>query len=128
VKPSVLVLDCHDAGREELAGLLAESGYEVSTARVPEEMLSLVEAVQPTAVIADDASLDNRWETLDALRKKLPSGIILLLVTYADAAQLAAAARAGADGFVLKSASPADLVSTLEARFLESQKKGGVGV
>lgn len=126
MKPKVLVLDAHQTAREELAWLLSDSGYPVTTATTPDELLRLASSAQPNVVIVDASSLQGRWEALLALRRSMPAAIVIVLITHADATQLSAATQAGADSFVLKSAFAIDLINALERRLQESQKKGGV--
>ncbi len=126
MKPRILVVDAHDAGREELAGLLSDRGYRVVTAKGPEEMLDLAVVTAPEVVMVDDGFLHGHWQMLSHIRHRLPSALILVLLTYGDAGQLELASRAGANGFVLKSACSAELVTVIEGKLSEVGRKGGV--
>lgn len=113
---SVLVVDDHGLVREGLRALLdAEPDIEVvGEARTADEALALARHVQPGVVVLD-VRLPDRigLDICDELRAVAPGVGLLICSGLADGSVLIEAARHGADGFVSKEASNAEIVEAV---------------
>lgn len=112
----VLVLDDHDLVRRGIADLIdAASGMQVvaeaSTAR---QALARAAATVPDVAVLDYRLPDGTGaEVCAALRAALPRVRCLILTAFDDDAARAAAADAGADGFLLKDIHSAELIEAV---------------
>ena len=101
----VFLVDDHEIVRRGVAEVLEEDpGIAVAgEAGSVAEALARVPAVRPDVVVVDMRLPDgNGAEVCRQLRLRVPSVRTLVLTSYADPEAVAAAARAGASGYVLK--------------------------
>jgi len=109
----VLIADDHAIVRKGLCALLAtEPGIEViGEAQDGTEALAQVQALRPDVVVMDLAMPG--MDGLEATRRitaSHPSARVLVLTSYSGDEQIFPAIRAGAMGYLLKDASPGELV------------------
>jgi two-component system response regulator DevR len=101
----VFLVDDHEIVRRGVAEVLEEDpGIAVAgEAGSVAEALARIPAVRPDVVVVDMRLPDgNGAEVCRQLRLRVPSVRTLVLTSYADPEAVAAAARAGASGYVLK--------------------------
>jgi len=98
---------------------LAEAMPEVDVVGEAESVaggVALAEGAQPDLILMDgflgDARVD---EALGELRDKMPDCRIVVLANYPDPKNLALAASSGANGYMLKTLSPAQMVEALRS-------------
>jgi DNA-binding NarL/FixJ family response regulator len=112
----VLVADDHPVVLEGLAAILrAEEGVEVAaTAGGGEEAIALYARERPDVVLLDLRMPDrDGLEVIAALRGADPGARILVLTSFDDDEDVYRALAAGAAGYLLKDAPPAELVRAL---------------
>src|ERR1700746_4205913 len=120
----ILVVDDDDDIRGLLRALLERAGHEVSDAPDGRAGLRELYAGSPDLVILDVAmpGLDG-WETLERIREV--SDVPVLMLTARDAElERVRGLRGGADDYVAKPFSPAELVARVEAVL---RRRGGEG-
>ncbi|MCR4392462.1 MAG: response regulator transcription factor [Candidatus Acetothermia bacterium] len=112
----VLIVDDHPIVREGLSRLLARRGLDVvGQAADGEEGTRLAAGLAPDVVVWDLAMPAGGVTGLSHLKRTAP-GCRVLVVTALDDPWLAAeAARAGADGFLAKTASPEEFIAAIRA-------------
>ncbi len=114
---NVLVVDDHRMVREGLKAMLRETPVEViAEAETVEQALAEIARADPDAVLLD-VRLQGQ-SGLDACRiivEKHPDLAVVFLTVYEDEQYVFEALRAGAKGYMLKRASPEDIVRVLEA-------------
>lgn len=110
----VLIVDDHESVRRGLSALLAASGIDVTGVCADGvEALRAVAATQPDLVLMDLAMpVMNGVEATRAIRASRPE-IRVLVLTAAQSGMVQQAMDAGAVGYVLKEASPADLIEAI---------------
>jgi two-component system NarL family response regulator len=104
--------------RELLAGVLArEPGFEiVAEAATGREAIALAHSTQPDILILDVALPDlDGMEVARTLRKSQPKLVILALSIHEEPYFVQQMLRAGADGYVVKSAAVAELVQAIRS-------------
>jgi two-component system NarL family response regulator len=104
--------------RELLAGVLArEPGFEiVAEAATGREAIALAHSTQPDILILDVALPDlDGMEVARTLRKSQPKLAILALSIHEEPYFVQQMLRAGADGYVVKSAAVAELVQAIRS-------------
>jgi DNA-binding NarL/FixJ family response regulator len=115
-KPSVLLADDHRMVAEGLKGLLAE---EFELLGIVEDGRILVEQARelsPDLIVADISMPHlNGIDALVQLKRDNPDVRVVFLTMHRDAAYARRALEAGAYGYVLKHAAPAELVLALKA-------------
>lgn len=115
-RPRVLLADDHRMVAEGLKSLLSP---EFELVGMVEDGRALVEAartLRPDVIVADIAMPKlNGIEALLQLKRQDPQVKVVLLTMHADVAYARRALEAGALGFVLKHAAPAELVAALRA-------------
>jgi len=114
----VILVDDHAIVRQGLHSLLVRSGkFEVvGEAASGRDVLTLAEKTRPDAAIMDIAMPElNGLEATFLLRERLPKVKVIILSMYADDRYLYRALKAGACGYVLKSAVYDELLLALEA-------------
>lgn len=115
---TVALLDDHGIVLEGLTRLLERSGFDVLAAEYdPDVFVRRVGALGPDLCIVD-LRLARGRSGVDVTREVLtvlPVTRVAILTSSEDGAMAAAAVRAGATGFVIKDASPANLVGRLAA-------------
>lgn len=108
----VLVVDDHAIVRQGIRQVLeAEAGFMViGEAGNADEAIAQAEAGVPDVVVLD-VSLpgESGLEVARRLKRLLPTTMILMLSVYDNTEYVLEAVRAGADGYVLKDSSPAEL-------------------
>jgi DNA-binding response OmpR family regulator len=111
----VLVVDDSQSVRDVLAALLARAGYGVVTAPDGEAALKEFSSDRPDLVLLDIGLPGiSGWEVLGRLRER--SGVPIALVSgLADDASKVRGLNHGADDYLVKSASPAELVARVGA-------------
>ena len=111
----VLVVDDHPLTRDALASLLAQGGFDVvGEAGDGAEAIALAARLQPELVLLDLSmpGLDG-LAALPRLRAAAPGCEVVVLTASGTEANLLAAIRAGAAGYLLKSEPPERIVSFL---------------
>jgi len=115
-KPSVLLADDHRMVAEGLKGLLAE---EFELLGIVEDGRILVEQARelsPDLIVADISMPHlNGIDALVQLKRDNPDVRVVFLTMHRDVAYARRALEAGAYGYVLKHAAPAELVLALKA-------------
>jgi DNA-binding NarL/FixJ family response regulator len=115
-KPRVLLADDHRIVAEGLKGLLGE---EFELAGIVEDGRAMVKAareLRPDVIVADISMPHlNGIDALALLKQDNPAVRVVFLTMHRDAAYARRALEAGAAGFVLKHAAPAELVLAVRA-------------
>ncbi|MBT8403530.1 MAG: response regulator transcription factor [Gemmatimonadetes bacterium] len=114
----VVVADDHAVVREGIRHVLERApGLEVvAEARDGEEALAAVESEDPDVIVLDVSMPElTGLEVTQRLRQEERGLGILILSMYDDPEYVLQAVRAGADGYVLKDAGPAELREAVEA-------------
>lgn len=114
----VLIADDHAVVREGLSGLLqAEPELEVvALARDGGEALRRAIELRPDVVVMDIAMPElNGIEATRAIRKACNSTRVVILSMYATSQHVHGAARAGADGYVVKGGETVEIVEAIRA-------------
>jgi len=113
----VLLIDDHALVRKGLEELLRSRGVEVAASvGSGEEGIKQALALTPDVILLDiKMPLMNGIETLEKLRASHVTVPILMLTMSREDADLRAALRGGAEGYLLKDMDPEDLVPALEA-------------
>jgi DNA-binding NarL/FixJ family response regulator len=112
----VMVVDDHPMWREGVARDLGERGFEVvATAGDGAAAVRIAPAVRPDVVLMDlqMPRLDGAGATA-ALLEALPHTRVLVLSASAEQGDVLAAVRAGASGYLVKSAQVSELVDAVE--------------
>jgi DNA-binding NarL/FixJ family response regulator len=112
----VMVVDDHPMWREGVARDLGERGLEVvATAGDGAAAVRIAPAVRPDVVLMDlqRPRLDGAGATA-ALLEALPQTRVLVLSASAEQGDVLAAVRAGASGYLVKSAQVSELVDAVE--------------
>jgi DNA-binding NarL/FixJ family response regulator len=111
----VLVVDDHPIWRDAAARMLGEAGYSVvGTAASGAQALRVAAATRPDVVLLDLNLPDMRGaEVAQKLLAALPAVRVLMLSASAERQDVLAAVTAGAGGYLLKSAEPAELIDAV---------------
>ena len=114
-KIKVMVVDDHPMWRDGVARDLAEAGLDVvATAANGTEALNRAPAARPNVVVLDlQIPAPNGVEVTAALVKADPSLRVLILSASGEQADVLDAVKAGATGYLVKSASRQELVSAV---------------
>jgi DNA-binding NarL/FixJ family response regulator len=117
-KIRILIVDDHAILREGLRALL--SYYDdvdvVGEAQDGLEALQLVEKVKPDIVLMDIAMPEmNGFEATRQIYERFPNTRVLVLTQYEDWQYVMPLLKAGAEGYILKRALGADLISAVRA-------------
>ena len=112
---TVMVVDDHPMWREGVARDLAEAGFEVvATASNGTEALNRAAAVRPRVVVLDlQIPAPNGVEVTARLVKEDPTCRVLILSASGEQEDVLEAVKAGSTGYLVKSASRAELVSAV---------------
>lgn len=113
----VLLFEDNDAYRDSLVTLLVlKPGFEcVGSFPNCEQAVEKVELLKPDVVLMDvDMPKVNGIEGLTAIRKQFPNLKILMQTVFEDDEKVFACICAGADGYILKKASPTELLAGIE--------------
>jgi DNA-binding NarL/FixJ family response regulator len=114
----VLLVDDHAVVREGLRAVLElDGGIAVAgEAADGEEALDAAERLRPDVVLMDLAMpRRDGVSAMRELRRRLPATRVIVLTSFADEERLLPAIRAGAAGYLLKDAEPAELVRAVHA-------------
>ena len=114
----VLLAEDHTIVRKGLRTLLEdEAGIEViAEAEDGREAVRLVEELRPDVVLMDFSMPGlNGLEATRQIKQWVPEVKVLVLTRHAHEDYVSAVLRAGASGYVVKSAAPAELVSAIRA-------------
>lgn len=121
-KIRVLVVDDHTVIRKGLCLLLSDEKYGIE---VVGEAADGREAIDKSRALAPDVTLLDLampgmggLEAIPAIRRDHPEARILILTSFAEDEQVLEAIRAGALGYLIKDASPDELVSTIHNVYL----------
>jgi DNA-binding NarL/FixJ family response regulator len=137
----ILIVDDHPLTREALGSLLSANGFEVvGQASGGAEAIRMAAELLPALVVLDLTMPEmDGLEALPRLREAAPEAEIVVLTASEDDANLLAAIRGGAAGYLLKSEPPERIVSFLRGvshgevalsgpvarRLLERVREGG---
>jgi two-component system, NarL family, response regulator LiaR len=114
----VLIVDDHEVVREGLRAFLAlQDGLEiVGEAADGEQALEQAQRLQPEVILMDLVMprLDG-VSAMRELRKRLPLSRVIVLTSFLDDERLLPAIQAGAAGYLLKNAEPAELARAIRA-------------
>jgi DNA-binding NarL/FixJ family response regulator len=121
MEPRMLLVDDHPLTRDGLAALLAGNGFEiVGEAGSGLEAIERARELQPDVVLLDLSMPDlDGLSALPLLRTAAPDCEVVVLTASGDEANLLAAIRGGAAGYLLKTEPPERLVD-----FLHSAARG----
>jgi DNA-binding NarL/FixJ family response regulator len=137
----ILIVDDHPLTRDALAGLLAQSGFDVvGQAASGAEAIAVAGELAPDLILLDLSMPEMDGLTaLPLLRAAAPRAEVVVLTAAEDERNLLGAIRAGAAGYLLKSEPPERIVSFLRGvalgeaalsgavarRLLDSVREGG---
>jgi DNA-binding NarL/FixJ family response regulator len=137
----ILIVDDHPLTREALGSLLSANGFEVvGQASGGAEAIEMAAELLPALIVLDLTMPEmDGLEALPRLREAAPEAEIVVLTASEDDANLLAAVRGGAAGYLLKSEPPERIVSFLRGvshgevalsgpvarRLLERVREGG---
>ena len=112
---TVMVVDDHPMWREGVARDLAEAGFDVvATASNGTEALNRAAAVRPRVVVLDlQIPAPNGVEVTARLVKDDPTCRVLILSASGEQEDVLEAVKAGSTGYLVKSASRAELISAV---------------
>jgi len=116
-KIGVLLADDHTIVRKGLRSLLdSEAGIEIiGEAQDGREAIEKVEQLHPDVVLMDIVMPTlNGLEATRQIKKRFPEVKVLALTMHANEDYISQILRAGASGFVVKQATPAELVSAIQ--------------
>jgi DNA-binding NarL/FixJ family response regulator len=121
MQPRMLLVDDHPLTRDGLAALLAGNGFDiVGEAGNGLEAIERARELQPDVVLLDLSMPDlDGLSALPLLRTAAPDCEVVVLTASGDEANLLAAIRGGAAGYLLKTEPPERLVD-----FLHSAARG----
>jgi DNA-binding NarL/FixJ family response regulator len=112
---TVMVVDDHPMWRESVARDLSEAGFEVvATASTGRQALIRATAVRPQVVVLDlQIPAPNGVEVTATLVRADPTVRVLILSASGEQVDVLEAVKAGATGYLVKSASRAELLSAV---------------
>ncbi|GIF24648.1 DNA-binding NarL/FixJ family response regulator [Actinoplanes tereljensis] len=112
----VMVVDDHPMWREGVSRDLAAAGYEVvATTGEGRQAVRIAAAARPDVVVLDLQLPDVAGvEVINGLRAELPSVRILMLSASGEQQDVLDAMKAGANGYLLKSAALSEFVEAVE--------------
>ena len=115
-KPRVLLADDHRMMAEGLRSLLADEFELAGIVDDGRELVRAARELQPD-VIVTDVSMPrlNGIDALSQIRKENPAARVVFLTMHRDSTYARRALEAGAAGYVLKHAAPAELVLAVRA-------------
>lgn len=117
----VLVVDDHTVVRKGLCSLLTSKyGIEVlGEAADGVEAIDKARELQPDVILMDLVMpRKTGLEAIIEIKKDNPRARILVLTSFSEDSQIAAAIKAGAMGYVLKDASPDELIHTIQGVYM----------
>ena len=114
----ILSVDDHQLLRQGIAAVLeeAEDMALVGQATDGREAIESFRRLRPDVTLMDLRMPDmSGIDAISAIRREFPTARIIVLTTYSGDAQAAAALKAGASGYLLKSLVLKDLIETIRA-------------
>lgn len=114
----VLIADDHTLVRESLAGLLQADGDVEVVAQAANGAEAIEKALQarPDVVVTDLSMAGlGGLEVIRRLREALPATRVLVLTMHQEDEYVLQAVRAGASGYLVKDAAPAELLAAVRA-------------
>ncbi|TCP57401.1 LuxR family two component transcriptional regulator [Tamaricihabitans halophyticus] len=113
---SVMVVDDHPLWRDGVARDLSERGFEVrATAGDVASAVRIASAARPDVVLMDlNLGTASGVEAILAIAKDLPDTRVLVLSASGEHADVLEAVKAGASGYLVKSASAEELVDAVQ--------------
>lgn len=118
-KIRILVVDDHTVVRKGLHSLLSAEKYGIEVVGEAADGLDAIEKARQLnpQVILMDLMMPrmNGIEAIQAIRQELPEARFLVLTSYGEDDLLIQAIEAGALGYLMKDASPDDLVNTIKS-------------
>lgn len=121
-KINVLIVDDHTVVRSGLISLLSAEKYGVRVigeAANGRQAIEQARLLEPDVILLDLAMpVMGGLEAIPILHQDCPESRILVLTSYAEDDQVAAAIRSGALGYLMKDATPDELVSTIQNVYL----------
>lgn len=114
----IVIADDHALIRQGLASVLnTRSDMEiVGEARDGEETVRQVESLKPDVLIVDiDMPVMSGVEAIEKIKKSSPETRSMILTAYDSDEYIFPGLEAGATGFILKSASPADVIDSVKS-------------
>jgi DNA-binding NarL/FixJ family response regulator len=111
----VMVVDDHPMWREGVARDLTEAGYEVvATSGEGRQAVRVAPAARPDVVVLDLQLPDvSGVEVIRGLRAALPEVRVLMLSASGEPQRVLDAVKAGATGYLVKSAAPAEFLDAV---------------
>ncbi len=108
----VMLVDDHPMWLEALSSDLTEDGFEiVATARTGTETLNRARATRPEVMVVDlQIPAPDGATCIEILIKEFPAMLVLVLSASGERDDVLRAVKAGAKGYLLKSASPDELL------------------
>jgi len=112
----LLIADDHTMVREGLCRAMQQAGFDVvAQARDGEEAVQLAEIHRPDVVLMDlSMPVVSGIAATKRVRKSLPSTAILVLSMLSDETAVTSALGAGADGYLVKDCTTAELVDAVK--------------
>jgi len=121
-KIRILVVDDHTVVRKGLCTLLSAEKYGlevVGEAADGRDAIAKAISLNPDVILLDLAMpVMGGLEAIPAIRQSSPESRILILTSFAEDEQVLEAIRSGALGYLIKDASPDELVSTIHNVYL----------
>lgn len=121
-KIRVLVVDDHTVIRKGLCSLLSAEKYGIEVvgeAADGQDAIEKARQLQPEVILLDLAMPGmGGLEAIPTIRQDNPGARILILTSYAEDDQIIEAISSGALGYLMKDASPDELVSTIHNVYL----------
>ena len=121
-KIRILVVDDHTVVRKGLCALLSAEKYGIEVvgeAADGRDAIDKARSLAPDVILLDLAMPGmGGLEAIPAIRRDNPEARILILTSFAEDEQVKEAIRAGALGYMIKDASPDELVSTIHNVYL----------
>src|ERR1700754_175934 len=111
----VMVVDDHPMWRTGVARDLAEAGYDVvATTGEGRQAIRIAGATRPDVVVLDLQLPDvSGVEVIHGLRAALPEVRVLMLSASGEQPSVLDAVKAGAAGYLVKSAAPAEVLAAV---------------
>lgn len=120
---SVLVVDDHTVVRKGICTLLSSDKYGIEVvgeAGDGREAVVLARDLQPHVILMDLVMpVKSGLEAIEEIRKDNSNARILVLTSHAEDAELIRAIKAGAMGYLLKDASPDELIQAIHSVALD---------
>jgi len=121
-KIRILVVDDHTVVRKGLCSLLSAEKYGIEVvgeAADGRDAIAKALLLNPDVILLDLAMpVMGGLEAIPAIRQSSPESRILILTSFAEDEQVLEAIRSGALGYLIKDASPDELVSTIHNVYL----------